>query len=202
MLEQEKKGEVKEREESKEEIKEIKEAEKEKWEKKEEGKEIKEEPITEEAKEEKLLEKIEAILFIAGRFLSIEELVMYTNINPLTLKELIEKLKERYMKGVVITEKNGKYKMDVKKQHAYLTHKLAGGSAEFTKAEQETLAIIAYKQPITQALVVKIRGNKAYEHVKHFLQTGLIKAKKQGHTLLLQLSEQFYDYFGLKQEKK
>jgi hypothetical protein len=64
------------------------------------------------------------------------------------------------------------------------------------------LSIIAYKQPITQAVVVKIRGNKAYEHVKHLLQVGLIKGKKRGHTLELNLDERFYDYFNIEKRKQ
>ena len=81
-----------------------------------------------------------------------------------------------------------------------MINKLATGKTEFTRAEQETLAIIAYKQPVKQSVMIKIRGNKAYEHVKHFIDIGLVKSKRVGHTLELNLSESFYDYFHL--EKK
>jgi len=85
--------------------------------------------------------------------------------------------------------------MDVAPEYAYLVNKLATGNSEFSKAEQETLAIIAYKQPIKQSIVVKIRGNKAYEHIKQFADMGLITKKKMGHTSELNLSEKFFDYF-------
>ena len=78
-----------------------------------------------------------------------------------------------------------------------MVNKLATGSSEFTKAEQETLAIIAYKHPVKQSVIIKIRGNKAYDHIKKFIQLGLIKAKKLGHTLELTLSENFYNYFHI-----
>lgn len=157
-----------------------------------------------EKEEKKKEELIEAVLFLAGRFLSLQELVMFTNINPLTLRELLDKLQEKYAKhsSLTIVARDGSYKMDVKQEYAYLINKLASGSVEFSEAERETLAIVAYKQPITQAIVVKIRGNKAYDHVKHLLQAGLIKAKKAGRTLELKLDDNFYNYFGLKKQEK
>ena len=38
---------------------------------------------------------VEATLFIAGKFMNLNELVMYTNINPLTLKDVLKKLEEK-----------------------------------------------------------------------------------------------------------
>jgi segregation and condensation protein B len=129
---------------------------------------------------------------------------MLTNINPISLAELLKKLQAEYEtrnSALVITNRDNLWKMDVKQEYQNIITKLASGKAEFSKAEQETLAIIAYKQPIKQSVVVKIRGNKAYNEIKRFMEIGLLKAKKAGHTLELQLSEQFYDYFQLGKEK-
>ncbi len=158
-----------------------------------------------EAKEKEALKKIEAALFISGRYMSIEDLVSHTNINPLLLKELIEKLKENYDKdhtSLNIIKKGELFKMDVKPDYTELINKFASGSSEFTKAEQETLAIISYKQPIKQSVIVKIRGNKAYEHIKKFIDLQLVKAKKLGHTKELALSDDFYDYFGVEERQE
>ncbi len=143
---------------------------------------------------------LEAVLFVSARFLNMQDLITYTDLNPLVIKELIEKLNKRYSKensALEIVDKNGMWKMDVKPEYSYLINKLATGSAEFSKAEQETLAIIAYKQPIKQSVVIKIRGNKAYDHIKKFADLGLVIKKKQGHTHELSLSDEFYDYFNL-----
>jgi len=147
---------------------------------------------------------LEAVLFLAGRYLSLQEIVMFTNINPITVRELLEKLQNKYQSHTAfeIVCKNERYKMDVKSQYSHLVNKLATGQTEFTKAEQETLAIIAYKQPITQAIVVKIRGNKAYDHIKHLIDVGLIKAKKSKHTFELILDESFYNYFNVEKRQK
>ncbi len=149
------------------------------------------------------LRKLEAVLFIAGRFLSIQELVSFTEINPIILRKLLSDLEDKYEDSAIeVIEKDGKWKMDVSSEFSWLVNRLAGGSAEFSKAEQETLAIIAYKQPIKQSVLIKIRGNKAYDHVKNFVSTGLVNRKRAGRTADLTLSEDFYDYFQVSKEGK
>ncbi len=170
-----------------------------------------------ESKEKEDLKKIEAVFFVSGRFLSMPELISLTDLNPIIIEELIEKLQEKYDKqdsaieiiktpsGVPrdISEemstkgKNKMWKMDIRLQYHDIINKLAGGKSEFTKAEQETLAIIAFKQPIKQSVIIKIRGNKAYDHIKKFFELDLIKKKKISHTHELSLSDDFYNYFNI-----
>lgn len=153
-----------------------------------------------ENKEIENIKKIEAALFLSARYLSIKELVLLTDINPLMLKELIEKLIQRYNNeesSIEIVIKENMWKMDVRQEYIHMVNKLATGSSEFTKAEQETLAVIAYKQPVKQSVIIKIRGNKAYDHIKNFISIGLVHAKKIGHTKELKLSDDFFDYFHL-----
>ncbi|VVB84050.1 Segregation and condensation protein B [uncultured archaeon] len=156
-----------------------------------------------EAREKEDIKKLEAVFFVSARFLNMQELISLTDLNPIILQELIEKLQEKYDKNdsaIEIIEKNGMWKMDVRSQYHNIINKLAGGKSEFSKAEQETLGIIAFKQPIKQSVIIKIRGNKAYEHIKKFLDIGLLKKKKIGHTNELSLSDDFYDYFTFQGE--
>jgi segregation and condensation protein B len=149
-----------------------------------------------ESREKENLKKVEAALFIAGRFMSIQELVALTDVNPLLLKKILGDLQDAYAdRGIELVRKNDMWKMDVSEEYSYLVNRLATGSSEFTKGEQETLAIIAYKQPMKQSVLVKIRGNKAYDHISKFTSMGLIVKKKMGHTSELRLSDSFYDYF-------
>ncbi len=153
-----------------------------------------------EAKTKEDLMTLEAVFFVSGRFLSMPDLISLTDLNPIIIRELIEKLQEKYVKGesaMEIVEKSGSWKMDVKPEYSYIINKIATGNAEFSKAEQETLAIIAYKQPIKQSVIIKIRGNKAYDHIKKFSDLNLIKKKKIGHTHELTLSDDFFDYFNV-----
>lgn len=154
----------------------------------------------EEASEKENMRKVEAILFVSGKFLSMQELIALSDLNPIIIKEILEKLDEKYEKSdsaIEIVQKNNLWKMDVRQEYSNIATKLATGSSEFTKAEQETLAIIAYKQPIKQSVIIKIRGNKAYDHIKRFDDLNLIKKKKFGHTNELSLSDEFYEYFNV-----
>lgn len=157
-----------------------------------------------ESREKEDLRKIEAIFFVSGRYLKMQELVALSDLNPIIIESLIGKLKEKYENddsAMEIVEKSGSWKMDVRQEFSYIINKLATGSAEFSNAEQETLAIIAFKQPIKQSVIIKIRGNKAYDHIKKFDELNLIKKKREGHTHVLSLSDDFYDYFNVQDEK-
>ncbi len=161
------------------------------------------------AREKEELKVLEAVFFVSGRFLNMQELVSLSDLNPIIIRDLIERLKDKYNgddSAIEIVSKgqggkqggeNEMWKMDVRQEYSGIINKLATGSAEFSKAEQETLAIIAYKQPIKQSVMIKIRGNKAYDHIKKFSDLNLIKKKKMGHTNELSLSDDFYDYFNV-----
>jgi len=152
------------------------------------------------SKEKENVRLVEAVLFIAGRFLSIADLMLYSNLNSIIILDVLEKLKEKYKNddsAIELVNRNNLWKMDVKQEYHNIINKLASGNVEFTKSEQQTLAIIAYKNPIKQSVIIKIRGNKAYDHVHKFVKLNLIKSKKEGHTNILTLSEEFYDYFNI-----
>jgi segregation and condensation protein B len=147
------------------------------------------------------IKKIEAALFIAGRFLSLKELISLTDVNPILIRKLLDDLADRYKdSGIDIVKKGDMWKMDVAGEYSDMVNRLATGSSEFSNAEQETLAIIAYKQPIKQSVVIKIRGNKAYDHIRNFVEAGLVNKKRMGHTSELTLTDDFHDYF--KTDKK
>jgi len=165
-------------------------------------------------REKENLRKIEAVLFISGRFLTVPELVSFSDLNPIVIRESLDKLKEKYDENSAIEivkkggafhssiddverEKTEMWKMDVRQEYHEIINRIATGSSEFSKSEQETLAIIAYKQPIKQSVLIKIRSNKAYDHIKKFSDLGLIKKKKTGHTYDLSLSDDFYNYFNV-----
>jgi len=151
-----------------------------------------------EDREKESEEKVESALFISGRFLNLQDLIMLTDVNPIMLKEILHKLEKKYSQGAIhLISRNNTWKMDVAEKYHYLINRLATGTAEFTKAEQETLAVIAYKQPVKQSIIIKIRGNKAYDHIHKFREIGLLTAKRAGHTWDLTLSEEFYEYFNV-----
>jgi len=141
---------------------------------------------------------VEALLFISGKFISVEEIGSFCNLGEGRVRVILEKLLEKYSEGAVkIVSRDNFYKMDVHSEYSFLINKLAAGEDEFTKAEQETLAVIAYKKPVKQSFVIKVRGNKAYDHIKKFSEIGLLTSKRDGRTYVLDLSENFYNYFSI-----
>ncbi|MBU2634643.1 MAG: SMC-Scp complex subunit ScpB [Nanoarchaeota archaeon] len=144
--------------------------------------------------------KIEAVLFATGRYIAIEELGDLTGIGSVgILKEALEKLREDYQNrncSLEIIEDNGKFKLNIKKDYLHLTTKLLN-ETEFDKPTQETLALIAYKQPVLQCEIIKMRGNTAYDHVKKLKELEFLTSEKQGRTRLLKTSSKFYDYFDV-----
>ena len=144
--------------------------------------------------------KVEAVLFTVGKFLTIEEIAKACGIgSPGIIKDTLNSLKKKYENEdtpLMLEEKDSRYKLTLKKQYLPLTQKLISES-EFDRPTQETLAIIAYKNPVLQSEVVKIRGNMAYDHIKLLREQSLITSEKKGRTRLLKIAPAFYDYFDI-----
>ncbi len=143
--------------------------------------------------------KVEAILFTTGKFMGLQEVADLCGVDIEAVKGLVEDLKKDYESkngSLAIFEENGKYKLSIKKKYNYLTTKLLDVT-EMDKPTQETLAVIAYKQPAIQAEVIKIRGNKAYDHIDKLKELGFVTSDKYGRTRLLKLTQKFFDYFDL-----
>ena len=144
--------------------------------------------------------KIEAILFTVGRFLEIQELARLCNIGSIGyVKKTLLELKKEYENrntSLEIIEANNKWKLNIKNEYGYLTNQLVSGS-ELESPTIKTLAVIAYKQPIQQSEIIKIRGNSAYPHIKELKEQNFISSEKFGRTRILKLTKTFYDYFSI-----
>lgn len=144
--------------------------------------------------------KIEAVLFTLGKFVTLEDLGKFCEIGSIgVIKEALDALKKDYENrncALEIEEVDGKFKLNIKKEFSYLTNKLLA-SKEMDSPTTKTLAIIAYKQPVTQSEVIKIRGNKAYDHIKSLRENNLISAERKGRTRLLKVTSNFYEYFDI-----
>jgi len=151
-----------------------------------------------------VVQKIEAVLFTTGRFMDVEEIAQLCEIGSqgiikTTLKNMIKKYKDSDS-ALMFYEDNGKYKLGLKKEYTYLTTKLLD-SAELDGPTQQTLAIIAYKQPVIQADIIKVRGSGAYDQIKTLRENEFITADKHGRTRILKLASKFYDYFDVVDDK-
>jgi segregation and condensation protein B len=145
--------------------------------------------------------KIEAVLFTTGKFLSIDEISKLCGVGSIGfIKQALENLKEDYNKKnsalEIIKDEKNRWKLNIRKDYLYLTEELLT-SAELDNPTQETLALVAYRQPAIQSDVVNYRGNKAYDHIKKLKEEGFIFSERFGRTRILKLTQKFYDYFDV-----
>jgi segregation and condensation protein B len=147
--------------------------------------------------------KIEALLFSSGRRMTLEELETFTKATPEdireTLKELEQEYKQRHSSIHIIDDGNA-WKLTVKDEHIESVRQVVT-KTELSKTLLETLAVIAFKYPIKQADLIKIRTNKAYDHLSELEELGYITRQKFGRTRLIKLTEKFFEYFDLPEDK-
>ena len=149
---------------------------------------------------------LEALLFLSGEPLTTSALKAITDLDEPEIQRLINELVAEYRSrdgGVHIAEIASGYQMVTNSHYAPWVKKLAGSeSTRLSLAALETLAIIAYKQPIIKAEVEQVRGVNSDGVIKTLLERRLIKimGKKEapGKPLLYGTTRDFLRHFGLK----
>ncbi|MFH1331828.1 MAG: SMC-Scp complex subunit ScpB [archaeon] len=148
--------------------------------------------------------RVEAVLFTTGRFMDLQEIAALCGIGSVgAVKDVLDSLRKGYEdKGsaLSIVEENGKWKLNIRKEYNYLTAKLLD-TAEMDRPTQETLALIAYRNPAIQSEIVKMRGNTAYDHIKFLTDNQFVTSEKHGRTRLLKLAPKFFDYFDIVEDQ-
>ncbi len=156
-------------------------------------------------KEKKSL--IEALLFVSGEPLAISSLKNITDIPETELTQFMEELIAEYRErngGLLIVEIANGYQIVTHPSYALWIKKFKSTSTanKLSMAALETLAIIAYNQPIIKAELENIRGVNSDGVVKTLLDRRLIKimGRKEvpGKPLLYGTTREFLQYFGLK----
>ncbi len=146
-----------------------------------------------------LKHKIESLLFSAARRLTVDEIRRLTRANEEdVLRCLHDYKKELEEKGssIHLVKEDDTWQLTVKDQYIPVIKKVVTRT-EMPKTIVETLAVVAYKAPVLQSAVVKVRTNKAYTHLAYLEKEGFITREKKGRTRLLRLTPKFYDYFNL-----
>ena len=92
------------------------------------------------------------------------------------------------------------WKIQTKEDFFHIVKKIVT-ETELKKTLMETLAVIAWKYPIKQSDLIKIRTNKAYDHLKELEEIGYITRQKHGRSKLIKLTDKFFAYFDLPPDK-
>jgi segregation and condensation protein B len=151
---------------------------------------------------------IETLIFITDKPLSVSkivELIDIPEVNEEIVKELIVELQTEYLSrfAIEIREVAEGYQMATKPEFSEYVRRLYRDRTllRLSPAAIETLAIIAYKQPITKAEIEEIRGVDSTTVLETLLERRLIKivGKKEvvGRPLLYGTTQEFLKYFGI-----
>jgi segregation and condensation protein B len=151
---------------------------------------------------------VEGLLFAAGdEGLSLKQIASVLDVNEEQTLTIIEELKADYSqqsRGIHLVELAGVFQLATKKEHAPYLKKLveSPGASSLSQAALETLAIIAYRQPITRAEIEEIRGVKSDKPLQTLIAKALVRevarAEGTGRPILYGTTKEFLDYFGLK----
>ncbi len=144
---------------------------------------------------------IEAALYVTGKPLDLKTLGSVVGFRSEDkIKELARILKEKYGNDgsclEVLELSDGRFVMQLKPQYVRHVKRLATRQL-LTAGPMKTLSFIAYKQPVTQSYLAKVRGNLTYSHVRQLREMGLISEDRLGRTKVLHTTPNFADYFNL-----
>ena len=141
---------------------------------------------------------LEAILFSAGRSLSVSEMSENLGYEEEEILESIGNLqstiKRRRGGGLQVVEIGGKWAMEVKPGIA--DHLPKETKSELPPKLLKAAALIAYHQPMPQSRLVELLGQRAYDHIRELAQAGLIGRRRDGNTRRLTTTRRFSEMFG------
>lgn len=150
---------------------------------------------------------LEGLLFVVGEEgLSLDQIEDVLDIEEDEAKELLKDLKHSYEaedRGLRIDFLGNKFKLTTKFEHKEYYQKLIENPETniLSQAALETLAIIAYNEPLTRIEVEKIRGVGSSQIIRKLVAKGFIKevgrSDLPGRPILYETTSEFLDYFGL-----
>lgn len=155
---------------------------------------------------------IEGLLFVSGdEGIDRKQIAQVLEIDVKELDPFIDELKKSYGasdRGMSIVEYAGSLQFVTKPEHAVFYERLVEtpGHSTLSQAALETLAIIAYKQPITRSEIEEVRGVKTEKPLQTLSAKGLVKevgrAEGTGRAILYGTTKAFLEHFGLQSIKE
>lgn len=156
--------------------------------------------------EKELLGAVEALLFAMGESVSLSKISSAIGKDETEAKRLLEELKKQYQKkerGIQLIELEDSYQLCTKPElYDYLIQVAKQPKKHvLTDVLLETLAIVAYKQPVTKIEIEKIRGVKSDHAVNKLVEYDLVcevgRLDAPGKPLLFGTTEEFLRRFGV-----
>ena len=166
------------------------------------------EPIDDPASmsEQALKSVLEAILFAASEPISLKQFqAALSGLDARTLRKVLDTLRADYQemeRSFHLAEVANGYQICTRPQYSEWIQKFYTQQVRVTLSPPalETLAIVAYKQPVTRADVAAIRGVNSDSVLNSLIEKGLVSiaGRKAGRSLLFSTTDEFLQQFGLK----
>ncbi len=141
---------------------------------------------------------LEAILFGAGRSMSLEELSEMLGepkgVIHVGLSDLRRGIEQRGGSALQLTDVSGRWILEVRPELS--SHLPETFRADIPPRLLPAAALIAYHQPMHQSQLKDMLGQKAYDHVRDLASMGLIDRRREGLTRRLTTTRRFAEYFG------
>jgi segregation and condensation protein B len=148
--------------------------------------------------------KLEALLFVAAEPVTTAQLATTLDVAPSVIERGLNELDASLTtRGLRLQRHAGRYQLTTAPQLAELVERFLGleATSHLSRAAMETLAIVAYQQPVTRPQIDSIRGVNSDSMIKSLLNKGLIlesgRADGPGRPILYSTTPEFLQHFGL-----
>ncbi|MBR3429618.1 MAG: SMC-Scp complex subunit ScpB [Clostridia bacterium] len=163
------------------------------------------------SEQEKTLEgtikgRIEAILFVAGEAVAVKDLARALQIGEKELNRVLNEMKDEYdyeQRGFLLKRFGNNVQLATRPLYAEDVVRLLQPVQQqsLSQAAMETLAVVAYKQPVTRADVEQIRGVKCDYSLQSLMLKNLIEEAGRkdtiGRPILYRTTDKFLSHFGI-----
>jgi segregation and condensation protein B len=143
--------------------------------------------------------RIEAVLFVSERALSLRELTKLSGVKEKRAKRTIDSLNREYERHAFeITETDGRYVLQLRDEFYSLVKDFV--EPEMNEKILQTLALIASNEPIKQSVLKEYVGDRVYDDVRELCKRGFVRYKREGSTKILRTTAEFKKRFKTKKE--
>ncbi|NLZ47693.1 MAG: segregation/condensation protein B [Clostridiales bacterium] len=154
---------------------------------------------------------IESLLFVSGEPMKLKQIAEIIECSVAYTKKILKEMMFNYEesnRGIKLVNMNDEYQLVTKADNSEYVLKILKNSHRqaLSQASLETLAIIAYKQPITRVEIDEIRGVKSESAINRLLEKNLIKEAGRldapGRPALFATTDEFLKHFNLQNIKE
>lgn len=167
--------------------------------------------INEVSDKNKIFSTIESLLYVTGEPMKLKDISEIIGCKASLTKNLLKEMSYLYndeIRGIKLISMNDEYQFVTKPENSEYIEKLLGSNSRqaLSQASLETLAIVAYKQPITRIEIDDIRGVKSDSAVAKLIEKSLIKEvgrlEAPGRPILYSTTDEFLKQFGIENTKE